>query len=140
MGELIDSELARTLARIDRVSELMDSRYRIPLVNVRLGWDAIGGLVPVAGDMITTAVSVWLVLEARKFEAGNRLILRMAGNVAADTLISAIPFAGSVLDVFFRANERNLALLLKHIEADLEARKACSRRRRKQGQPARHQK
>jgi hypothetical protein len=40
----------------------------------------------------------------------------MAGNVGLDSLISAIPLAGNVADVFFRANRRNVELLRRHFE------------------------
>jgi hypothetical protein len=39
----------------------------------------------------------------------------MMGNVGLDALISSVPLAGSVGDVFFRANRRNMALLRKHL-------------------------
>nr|WP_279387833.1 DUF4112 domain-containing protein [Roseicella frigidaeris] len=44
----------------------------------------------------------------------------MIGNVGLDALISAIPVAGSVGDVFFRANRRNMALLRQHIARDTQ--------------------
>ncbi|MGE0613177.1 MAG: DUF4112 domain-containing protein, partial [Hyphomicrobiales bacterium] len=47
----LDAERAKALQNLDRLSELMDSRYRIPLTNIRFGWDAIGGLVPAVGDV-----------------------------------------------------------------------------------------
>lgn len=120
MSTPVDAERARVLQRLDRLSELMDSRYRIPFTDIRVGWDAIGGLVPVAGDVVTTLISLHLVLEARKLGATGPLFARMAGNVALDTAITAIPLVGSLFDVFFRANERNLKLLLDHVQAQVE--------------------
>ncbi|MEC9368454.1 MAG: DUF4112 domain-containing protein [Pseudomonadota bacterium] len=120
MSQLTDRERARALQRLDRLSEFMDSKYRIPLTGIHFGWDAIGGLVPVAGDVATTAVGAYLVWEARKLGATGGLFVRMAGNVALDTLISVVPVVGSVFDIFFRANERNLKLLLDHVQQMVE--------------------
>ena len=74
----------------------------------------------IAGDAVTMAIAVWIVYESRKLKASNRLIARMAGNVAIDVLIGAVPIIGSIFDIFFRANDYNLKLLLGHIEAELE--------------------
>ena len=41
----------------------------------------------------------------------------MIGNVAVDTTIGAIPLAGDMFDVVFKANRRNLAILRKHLES-----------------------
>jgi hypothetical protein len=43
-------------------------------------------------------------------------IARMIANVAADTAVGAIPFAGDLFDVFFRANRRNMKILRDHLE------------------------
>ena len=40
----------------------------------------------------------------------------MIGNVAADTVLGAIPLAGDVFDVFFRANRRNMRIVRDHLE------------------------
>jgi hypothetical protein len=40
----------------------------------------------------------------------------MAANVGLDALISAVPIAGSIGDVFFRANLRNMELLRRHLD------------------------
>lgn len=120
VNKLVDPERARALQRLDRLSELMDSRFTIPLTNIRFGWDAIGGLVPALGDVLTTLVSIHLILQARKLGATGPVFARMAANVAIDTAISAVPLVGSVFDIFFRANERNLKLLLDQVQSQVE--------------------
>ena len=42
--------------------------------------------------------------------------LRLVGNVGLDALMSAVPVAGWVGDVFWRANLRNVALLREHLD------------------------
>jgi hypothetical protein len=39
----------------------------------------------------------------------------MIGNVGLDALISTVPLAGSIGDIFFRANLRNMALVRQHL-------------------------
>lgn len=101
---------------MDRTATLLDSRYGIPFTRVRFGWDAIVGLVPVVGDLATAAVSLHLVRCAHTLGADGRLASRMVLNVLADALVGSIPIIGTIFDVYFRANERNLQLLINHIE------------------------
>ena len=109
-------EYLRLFRGLDRTAGLLDSRYRVPFTNVRFGWDAIVGLLPVAGDLVTAAASLHLVHRARTLGADGRLAGRMILNVFIDALFGFIPIIGTVFDVFFRANERNLKLLVDHIE------------------------
>lgn len=112
----IHPEYLVRLENLDRKASLLDSRYRIPFTRVRFGWDAIVGLLPVVGDVVTTAASIYLLYCARGLGADNRVAGRMALNTAIDALLGVIPIIGTVFDVYFRANERNLRLLIDHIE------------------------
>jgi hypothetical protein len=85
---------------------------------VRFGLDALIGLVPGIGDLVTTGLSLYLVSEARALGAPRRLIWRMLANVALDGVVGAVPLAGDVFDVMWRANRRNMALLREWIERD----------------------
>jgi Domain of unknown function (DUF4112) len=109
-------EYLRRFTDLDRTAGLLDSRYRVPFTDVRFGWDAIVGLLPVVGDLATAAASLHLVHRARTLGADDRLASRMLCNVLIDALLGFIPIVGTVFDVFFRANERNLKLLIDHIE------------------------
>lgn len=94
----------------------MDSAVAIPGTNVRLGLDALVGLVPVVGDLVTTAISSYILYEARRLGASKFTLARMAANIAIDGVVGAIPIAGDVFDVAFRANRRNMALLRDHLQ------------------------
>jgi Domain of unknown function (DUF4112) len=97
--------------RLDKLATLLDTALVIPGTNIRFGADALVGLVPGIGDAITTILSAYIVYEAHRLGAPAHLITRMIANVAVDSLITAVPVAGSVADVFFRANRRNMRLL-----------------------------
>lgn len=115
-GERVSPEYTEVLARLDRLTALLDSQFRIPWTPIRFGWDAIVGLVPVLGDLATTVASFYLVSLTRQLGASKAMTALMAGNVLVDALIGAIPIIGTVFDIWFRANERNLRLLVDEIE------------------------
>lgn len=110
----LDIDAARE--RVENVARLMDSALRIPGTDIRVGADAIIGLLPGVGNIATTLISAFIVYEARRLGVPRLTLLRMAGNVGFDSLISAIPLVGNVADVFLRANRRNVELLRGHFE------------------------
>jgi hypothetical protein len=105
-----------SVARLEALGRLMDGAFVLPGTNIRLGLDAIIGLVPVAGDVISGLVSSYLIWEARQLGASRWLIARMMGNTLLDTTIGAIPLVGDAFDLLFRANMKNMALLRRHME------------------------
>lgn len=101
--------------RLQRIAKLMDSQVRLPVIGLRIGADAIIGLVPGFGDIVTGAIGAYLIYEAQKLGIPRSAVVRMVANLALDTAIGAIPFAGDVWDFFFRANDRNMQILARHI-------------------------
>ena len=103
--------LRATVERLDRLATLLDSVLVVPGTNIRFGMDALVGLVPGIGDVITTGLSAYIVDEAYRLGAPSHMIARMIANVAFDSVVTAVPVAGNVADVFFRANRRNMRIL-----------------------------
>jgi hypothetical protein len=106
------------LERLEWLAVLLDSALLIPGTNIRFGADAVIGLLPGIGDAITSAVSAYIVFEARRLGVPRHLLMRMIANVAIDGLVGAIPVAGDFFDVMFRANRRNVQLLRRHLERE----------------------
>ncbi|MDO9561139.1 MAG: DUF4112 domain-containing protein [Bradyrhizobium sp.] len=104
------------LARLEALSKLLDVAFVVPGTNIRYGIDGLIGLVPVFGDIITTAISLWVVREARALGAPWYLTTRMLGNVALDGVVGLVPLAGDAFDVMFRANVRNVRMLQRWLE------------------------
>jgi hypothetical protein len=104
------------LARLDAVARLLDIAFVLPGTKVRYGVDGIIGLIPVVGDIIATAFSLWLVREARALGAPWHITARMLGNVAVQGVVGAVPVAGDAFDVLFRANMRNVRMLRRWME------------------------
>ena len=99
------------LARLEALAKLLDIAFVLPGTNIRYGIDGIISLIPVVGDIISTALSLWLVREARALGAPWHVTTRMLGNVAFQGVVGLVPVAGDAVDVLFRANMRNARLL-----------------------------
>jgi len=82
----------------------------------RIGWDGIIGLIPGFGDLIGLGVSAWIVFGAARLGASRATLARMAGNVAIETVVGAVPILGDLFDLAFKANVRNLRLLERHAD------------------------
>ena len=116
-----DLDRARALARV------LDTAVGIPGTKLRVGLDALLGLIPGAGDALGAALSGYIILAAARAGASRPVLLRMVGNVVVDTVIGAIPLLGDLFDVAFLANTRNVALL-ERLAADPVAVDRSSRR------------
>jgi hypothetical protein len=101
---------------LEKMARLLDSQWRIPGTKITFGADAVAGLIPFVGDLATAVLSAYLVARAADLGAPKRLMARMVGNVVLDTVVGSIPLVGSVFDVFYKANNRNIRLLQGHLE------------------------
>ena len=104
------------LARLEALAKLLDVAFILPGTNIRYGIDGLIGLIPVVGDILTTAISLWVVREARALGAPWHITARMLGNVALDGAVGLVPLAGDAFDVMFRANVRNMRLLRRWMD------------------------
>ncbi len=104
------------LARLDAIAKLLDIAFILPGTKIRYGVDGIIGLIPVVGDLIAAALSLWLVREARALGAPWHITARMLGNVAIQGVVGAVPVAGDAFDVLFRANIRNVRMLRRWMD------------------------
>ena len=103
-------------ARVEAMETLLERSFRIPGINIPVGLDALIGLVPVLGDIITSALGAYIVWEARNLGLPKWKLVRMGANVAFDTAIGFVPFIGDAADFVFRSNTRNLKIIRKHLD------------------------
>jgi hypothetical protein len=97
---------------LERLAWLMDRAFHIPGTRIRVGLDALLGLLPVGGDVLTGVVQAGLVLVALRYYKVPRIVAaRMAANVLLDIAVGAIPLLGDLFDIGFKANTRNIRLL-----------------------------
>jgi hypothetical protein len=104
------------LARLEMIAKVLDVAFVLPGTKIRYGVDGIVGLIPIVGDVIATALSLWVVYEARALGAPWHVTARMLGNVAFQGVVGTVPVAGDAIDVLFRANMRNARLLRGWLE------------------------
>ncbi len=107
---------AAVLKRLTAFAQLMDHAYEIPGLKVRFGWDAILGLIPGIGDILSNVIAAYLVLEAKRLGVSKWDTTRMIGNILIDAAVSSVPLAGDIFDVFWRANDKNMAILHAHLK------------------------
>ena len=121
----------RARERLITLTRLMDSAIDVPVLRTAVGLDALLGIVPVAGDLLSAAIGVYLITQARELGASRWLQGKMVGNLLLDTAVGAVPLAGDVFDIYFRAHRRNLKLLQDEIgEPYLDTPSEFVRRRR----------
>ncbi len=112
----IGRDAASVRQRVEAMERLLERAFVIPGINRPIGADAIVGLVPVLGDIVTTAMGAWLIWEARNLGMSKWHLARMAGNVGVDTLVGMIPFLGDAVDFFFRSNSRNVRIVKRWLD------------------------
>lgn len=101
---------------IRRVSQLLDSKFRIPFTSVKFGIDPLVGLIPALGDLSSYIVSLMIIYTIRKNGASGKLITKMLINVSIDAIFGAIPILGTIFDFWYKANDRNLRLAQEYYE------------------------
>jgi hypothetical protein len=90
---------------------VLDEAIRIPGTNIRIGLDALLGLLPGGGDVAAGVFSGIIILQAARAGVPTPVLGRMLGNVLLDVVVGSIPLLGDVFDVAWRANSRNVRLL-----------------------------
>ena len=93
---------------------MLDSAFRIPGTRVRFGLDAIISLIPGIGDITTPAFSAMLLIQAVRMRIPLVVQARMVLNAAIDMVTGLVPVLGDLVDIGWKANLRNLALLERH--------------------------
>lgn len=102
--------------RVEAMEVLLERSFKVPGTNIPIGLDALVGLIPVVGDLITTALGAYVVWEARNLNMPKWKIMRMGGNVAIDTVLGLVPVVGDAADFLYRSNSKNLRIIKKHLD------------------------
>lgn len=105
---------AHELADLRAISRAMDSQFSIG--GFRFGWDGILGLIPGIGDVATSLVSLYIVVRAAALGASPSVLVRMGLNVLIDNVFDAIPVLGQIFDFIWKSNDKNVALLERHLQ------------------------
>jgi len=102
------------VAKLKKLEQRLDRQFSI--FGVRFGIDGLVGLVPVLGDVITSAMGLYIILEARRLGATRWTMARMLINWAIDFSVGALPVVGDIFDIAFKSNTKNLRMLISDLE------------------------
>lgn len=107
---------AAVRARVEALEGLLERSITVPVINRKIGLDALLGLLPVGGDIIAGILSAYIIWEARNLGMSKWQLARMAGNTLFDTTLGAVPLVGDIADVVFKSNTRNLRIIKRHLD------------------------
>jgi Domain of unknown function (DUF4112) len=74
-------------------------------------------LFPGLGDAAGAIISGYIVLEAARLGATRSTLVRMTVNILIEAAIGVVPVLGDLFDAAWKANERNITLLERHLES-----------------------
>lgn len=109
--------------RLEKLAWVLDSAIPVPGLKMRVGLDGLLGLVPVAGDTLTTLLSAYIIAEGVRVRAPTSVLLRMGVNSAIDLLIGLIPFFGDIFDFAWKSNRKNVLLLADYLDQPVAVRR-----------------
>ncbi|MFQ3250463.1 DUF4112 domain-containing protein [Glaciecola sp.] len=116
--EAIASELAPehfrapdALLQAQSIANLLDTAVKVPFVGIKVGLDFLVGLVPVVGDATMLLASFRIVHLGRKLGIPKALQTAMLRNAIIDFGLGFIPVVGDVVDLFYKANQKNVRIM-----------------------------
>jgi hypothetical protein len=102
--------------RVEFMELLLERAVALPGTSHRIGIDAIIGIVPIVGDLLSAAMGAYIIWEGRNLGMSRWQLARMSANVGFDTALGAIPLVGDLFDLAFRSNSRNLKIIRRHLD------------------------
>lgn len=117
---------ARELDRLRQVAWVFDECFRVPLVGIRFGVDAVIGLLPGVGDAIGGVMAAWGIVVAARLGAPGVVLTRMLLNVSTDLIVGSIPLLGDLFDIGWKAHRRNVSILERWLADPERGRRASA--------------
>lgn len=105
----------KEIRELDRLAYLMDSFLRIPGTKIRIGLDSLIGFIPGLGDGASAAPSLYIILRTRHLGVPWPKLAYMVWIAGVDLLIGTVPLLGDVFDIGFKANQRNVEIIIEHL-------------------------
>ncbi len=103
------------LRGLRQLARVLDSAFAIPGTKYRVGIDPILGLIPGVGDVVAGLFTAGIIVQAWQLGVPRVVLARMVINLAVDAVLGAVPLIGDLFDFAWKANERNLTLLERHV-------------------------
>ena len=106
---------AARLNRLRRLAWLIDAAFKLPGTRFRFGLNSLIGLLPVGGDAVLGAISLYIIYEAARLGVPGHKLARMLANVGIEVVGGSVPILGDLFDMALKANLRNLAIIEQHV-------------------------
>jgi hypothetical protein len=114
-GPFAWSDPAARLIRLRRLAWLIDGAFSLPGTRFRFGLNSVIGLLPVGGDAVLGALSLYIIYEAAQLGLPRHKLLRMMANVGIEVVGGSVPILGDLFDMALKANLRNLRIIDDHM-------------------------
>jgi hypothetical protein len=92
-------------------SQLMDNRFRVPVLGWRFGLNAIIDLIPEFGDVVTSIIALYILVSAVRYRVPKVTLLRMGLNIGIYFIGGLVPLVGDIFAIWWKPNIRNINLL-----------------------------
>ncbi len=110
------SDAASRLTQLRRLAWLIDGAFKVPGTKFRFGLNSMIGLLPIGGDAVLGAISLYIIYQAARLGVPRHKLARMTANVGMEVLGGSIPILGDLFDMALKANLRNLAIIEEHLQ------------------------
>lgn len=107
----MDVKAPKALLKAQKLANLLDTAVKLPFIPIKIGLDSIVGLIPGVGDAIMLFVSLRIVWLGKSLGMPKTLVAQMVKNSAIDFGLGFIPFIGDIVDVFYKANQKNVRIM-----------------------------
>lgn len=114
----------QTKKRLEKLAWLLDSSITVPGTGFRVGLDGIIGLIPGIGDAVGSVVSSYILAEGARLGVSKLTLMHMGFNILIESIVGLIPFVGDLFDFAWKANQKNVELLYRHLESPPAAKKS----------------
>jgi hypothetical protein len=104
-------QVPKTLRDAQDIANTLDTAVKIPFLGFRVGLDFLIGLIPGVGDAVVLLLSWRIVYLGKKLGAPKHVITQMVRNSLVDFGLGCIPLIGDIVDIFYKANQKNVRLL-----------------------------
>ena len=108
------------LIKLEALANLMDARFKLPIIPVPIGLDTIIGLIPGIGDTISLGVAGTIVTGTHRLGVSKHLLIAMGVNIFIDWLIGLIPIIGDLFDIGWQGSVKNVRLARAYLETHWE--------------------
>ena len=90
------------LHRMEAVAHVLDESIPVPGTDASVGIDPVLSIVPVAGDLVSAGISLYIVVESANLGVSYTTLLSMLGNITVDVVGGSVPYAGTLFDSFWK--------------------------------------